>query len=640
MGHIYRELSEIPIPQGAYINHSDARVFLMSDDGNGHQKRQVIGLATSEKTMHPNSMFKFLFPELWSTHYGQHNLPEHELHAGMFAATLGIGYKTGIYQAVHSTYGSLYGNGIMDYCMFSILNRTGTTQLFSECMRNQVLFSDSAHDDGWYSSLFKDHMSANANHQFRIEWLKKCASNGTTKAWICIDGSNNDIALSNSVLAEKGKAKSHKNSDLVSFIWAVSSKDGTPLTYFVNNGSVVDSKSFQVMIAFLKSAGIETEGVLLDRGFCNHDTISTIEELGYKYVVMLKANTSAHEQMLAEHSENIRWKTRHIVNDKGVFGLVQNCKLFSSHQETANVGLYYDGINGSERSVILIKKILAAKSEADQMVLNGKKPTVPAKLSSYFVIERDKDKWSVSYNYDTWQKDLDSKGYYSVATNADMDAATLNNTYYLRDASEKQFMIMKSQLGFNTTRVHSDNSLESKFAVCFIASVIRCEIMKACKAIVMDTNAAIQNLNRISFVLMVDGIYKCVNTITIKQQELLDQFGIKTEYMYAFADDVNHRMNNPINSQIHKLPDSPEAQTAKKKRGRPPKEKPVEEKAKSTRNPGRPKGSKNKKTILREQNQVANESPKRGPGRPKGSKNKSKVESVKRGPGRPRKDSK
>lgn len=55
MAHIYWELHEIPRPKGSYINHSDGRVFLMSNEGSGKARRKVIGRATSETMMHPNS---------------------------------------------------------------------------------------------------------------------------------------------------------------------------------------------------------------------------------------------------------------------------------------------------------------------------------------------------------------------------------------------------------------------------------------------------------------------------------------------------------------------------------------------------------------------------------------------------------
>ena len=44
MSRIYRERSEIPIPEDAYINHSDARVYLIDAVT---KKRTVIGVATS-----------------------------------------------------------------------------------------------------------------------------------------------------------------------------------------------------------------------------------------------------------------------------------------------------------------------------------------------------------------------------------------------------------------------------------------------------------------------------------------------------------------------------------------------------------------------------------------------------------------
>lgn len=99
--------------------------------------------------------------------------------------------------------------------------------------------------------------------------------------------------------------------------------------------------------------------------------------------------------------------------------------------------------------------------------------------------------------------------------------------------------------------------------------------------------------------------------------------GVLAEHFKMFADDVNRRKKNPINSQVHKLPE--DIQPLRKKHGKPPKKKLEEEPMHIKRNPGRPKGSKNKKTLEREalaQQQKHPELVKRKPGRPKGSKNK------------------
>ena len=69
MSHIYWELHEIPQPSDSYINHSDGRVFLMTEDGLGKKKRKVIGRATSETMMHPNDLFRYLYP-----HFGRNTM--------------------------------------------------------------------------------------------------------------------------------------------------------------------------------------------------------------------------------------------------------------------------------------------------------------------------------------------------------------------------------------------------------------------------------------------------------------------------------------------------------------------------------------------------------------------------------------
>lgn len=184
-------------------------------------------------------------------------------------------------------------------------------------------------------------------------------------------------------------------------------------------------------------------------------------------------------------------------------------------------------------------------------------------------------------------------------------------------------MIMKSQLGFDTTRVHNDQRIESKYTVCFIASIIRTELMNACQRIAEDTNETIARLNRINLVLMVDGVYRTVNDISHKQQAIIEELGMNTAYFKCIAEDVNCRLNNPIHSQI------PASwwiwSSAKEQKNSKKSEKPSEEKLKKS--PERPKDSKNKNTLTEKQTEQPILKIKRGPGRPKGSKNKSKGQS-------------
>ena len=636
MSHIYWERHEIPIPDNCYINKNDGRVFIMKYDSNRIRRRTVIGHATSQVTMHPNDTFRFLYPSLWKEYYGDESVLPHELHAGLYAATLGIGYQTRLYPILHEVYGPLYGNAIMDYAMFSILDRSDTTQLFTERMADQVLYSGKAYGDSWYSELFGRRMTPDLNHRFRLEWLRQCSNEGDTKVWISIDGSNNDCHIQNSNLAEHGKAKSHTSSRIVSYIWAVSALNGRPVTWYVNDGSVSDSKAFQTIEVLLNSCGVEILGIIVDRGFCSHDIVDTIRKDGRDYILMLKSDTFGHTSMMAKYADTIRWKVPYAVNDRGVFGITDKKQLFSQYKDEAYINLYFDASNGTERSVALIRKVRETEKKALKTASEGKEPSIPQELKPYFSVTKEGKVYKVDCNYDAWQKAVDCKGFSSIASSLNLGAGEVNRLYHLRDASEKQFMIMKSQMGYGITRVHSDNSVESRFAICFLSAIIRSELMKNCKAAGFDTNRMIQELNRISFVLMLNGTYESINNHTTRQKQLLKELGIMETDFPVFAQDVNARLSSPINSQIHRLAEDPK-RNQRKKPGPVPKKQPEGDKPK--RKPGRPKGSKNNKTLDREAVMASESSSpeKRRPGRPKGSKNKPKADSIiKRSPGRPK----
>ena len=111
---------------------------------------------------------------------------------------------------------------------------------------------------------------------------------------------------------------------------------------------------------------------------------------------------------------------------------------------------------------------------------------------------------------------------------------------------------------------------------------------------------------RIRLLRSVAGIYTPVRKYTGDQLALLSALGVEAEDFAGIAQDYNQRLLNPIHSQKHRLPER----------------KPVHRRGR-----GRPKGSKNRKTIEREAEvarQKANgtyvEPARRGPGRPKGSK--------------------
>lgn len=639
MGHIFRNLPEIPIPDFAYVNRNDGRVFIITRDKENKRQHTTIGRAASMITMYPNDRFKFLYPDLWRHYYGtKEKLLPHELRIGLYALMLSTGKQSGLYQILEKLFGAENANAMFDYMMFSIRERTNSTYLIEQALADQLSFSDKLLSDSWYSNFFEKELSLDKINQFKCDWLTQCTARKCSKVWLCLDGSNNDCTVTDSDLAEPGNSKSHRAVNIYSYIWAVDAANGRPVTWFVNNGGKVDSKAFEKIFQFLANSKLEIEGVILDRGFANEDVLKLIRSKGLQYVVMLKSNAAGYQNMLEKHAEDIRWKVEHLVNEKGIFGIAEKMQVFKTGREQSKVALFFDGNIGTKKSIELIADVLRKYKELKEKISclgSTRGIKIPSEMKRYMSLTKN----DIVLNHAQWQKDVDSKGFNAIASSMDWSASQISRTYDLRDVSEKQFSIFKSQLGDDVTRVHDDARIQAKLAVSFMAAILRTEFELTCRSMGLETNKMLREVDRCVITLMPNDQYIAVHDYTDRVKRLFDLFGLGDEHLDYYAQEANRRQN-PIHSQKREMPPF---RQERKKPGPKPKKPTSETEERPKRGPGRPKGSKNKKTLEREAAQAQQpQPPKRGPGRPKGSKNKKTLEkeamakAQKRGRGRPR----
>ncbi len=662
MSIIYEDLGEIDIPKFAHYC-KNGRVIVVNKIGGGKREQIVIGRATSRTKMFANSNFKIYYPHLWRENFGKENLKASKISIGLYGLFLSAAYKNGLYKVMKETFGVYKTNRILDYAMFNTHEHLNASYLITEFAKDQLLFSEKKPTKNTYCDFFKNKLGLDLIHQFRLDWLKHCASHGYDKVWLCIDGSNNDCSVQNSKLAANGNSKSHNAVKIYSYMWAVSAKDGRPITYTVNNGSKVDSKAFDEIGKLLAASKIKIEGIIVDRGFATEDCIKLIRESGYKYVVMLKSNALAYKSMFEQYASKLFWNFSYAINGEGDFGVVQKEKIFASSAEQAHIGFYFNGRIGTKRALDFLEKVFNAKSNVQAQIDKGKKLEsiiIPADAKRYVKVFNDKDgKPQVEFNNSVCQGAISSQGYNAIACSEDYTAQEISELYDLRDVSEKQFSVFKSQLGNDVTRVHSDESIEAKLACGFIASIIRTEIAIACKALKFDTNKIIREADFSRVVLVDDEHYRDVHDHTTRLCAVFKYLGLEEEYLDCFSQEVNNR-NSDVHSHERVMPPftTSDAQVGRPRKDdtdedKGDKDKKDDKKAKDEpkRGPGRPKGSKNKKTLEKERKiQEAKakgeyvEPEKRGRGRPKGSKNKKtlereaklKAQQENRGRGRPK----
>lgn len=578
MGMVYRNLKDMPFPPFAYPDRHDGRVYIIVTDEDGKSRRRIIGHMTDstpgQERMIPNDYFKSIYPDLFSETYPYEKIPAHEMSIGLYALTLGITDKTGLYALLQSIYGMTDVNSILDYAMFLIADRSCTTQLFEKRMDREVLFSDKLHSDSYYSKFFAKTITEDQHHQFRIKWVKQLVDSGLKRVWLAIDGSNNDCEARQSFLSEYGFPKSHnKNKTIVGYMYAVDAETGLPVTYYVYEGSVPDCKAFQWMATFLGGFNIEIEGIILDRGFAVEEVFRKIEEEKWKYVIMIPTDTYGHKLMYENHGNDIRWNAEYVLEEDAIFGIADQQRLFGDHERVSNICLYYDGGSGSLQSIRLIKKIQAAKRKAEAAISNGKRAGIERTLRKYLRIDGEGPDRVVVPVYEEWNLSMAGKGFFSLATSDGIGPDEANRLYKKRDTSETQFSIMKSQEGGDVTRVHKTEGIYSKFALLFLSSIIRFKIEEACKKLEIDTNPMIQSMRQITLLYTADNRYQAVRRLNTEQKSLFTEFRIDYDLLEKLAQEYNNRNRTDSKNPERSMPSAerPVTRINSRRVGRPPK---------------------------------------------------------------------
>ena len=547
MGKIYREI-QVRIPDGASISYSDRRVYIttqknyLPEKGFNENKRLVIGQYIDAESMHPNDNYKLKYPAFWESETSKPTLSGNKK-IGLYAAVDKIVREQGIYDSLTTIFGNDQANAILDYATFMIESHSNATEQYAAYSKDRINFSRCDRSDSWFSDFFEKKISSADSMKFKNAWALSCKDRGIESVYLCIDGSNNNCSAKQVEYAEKGAAKSHENINIVSYMYAVSETDGTPITYAEYRGGEVDSKAIKEVLTFLTAFGIAVKGAIIDKGFCTKGVIEYLEENGIEYVLMLVSGTSGKTAMIEKYAKSLRWQVSSYIRGTDYFGVTDRFPIFGSSDHDSYIHLFFDWKNGGERAISLIGNVYAAYDAAVEAVESGKPPHIPSKYGDYLnaVKLRGRGKrYRIDMDYEKLQASVDMKGFSAIATSEEMSAEEANQRYQRRMNSEVCYKFIKSHLGTSVTRVYEDEGVQSKLFECFIASIIRCEILKAAEKARISTNVALRELSLLEMRLLPGDTYTFIHTESQRQIDMLAALGIKIEELDAIVAKENN----------------------------------------------------------------------------------------------------
>ena len=514
------------------------------------ESRVCIGKMIDDENMNPNDNF-YQYYEITGGNEEQPPEFSDAVQAGASFLLYKIMDELKITELLGSVHGMEEAALIRDIICYMIIRETSAMQYFGDYAWGHYIQSDKVWDDSKISEFYKNDIRYAQIETFIMKWNEiQPESSGI---YISYDSTNMNTKAEGIEMAEFGHAKDDPEKEQVNISYAVNHEDATPLFYELYPGSIIDNSQCTYMVDRAKEYGYKNIGLILDRGYFSIKNIKYFDSAGYDFLIMVKTNSKLVSEKIKENMMPlVTTKAKYFLPEHEVYAVTKTGTI-GSDLLVRYFHIYYDNVRAGQEKNEYLKQLEIkekhVKKRVEEKIRRKEDMTSYEKL---FKLKYDDNGYLLSYrrNEKKIQEEMDRLGFFVIITSKKMTAGEALDIYRKRDSVEKIFRMLKSGLEYDTFRVHSQPSLESKTYVMFIAGIVRNYLYQGLKEVAKKEKnrkyytvpAAISELEKIIVVKNSKEKYIRKYGLTAKQKKILGQFGIKETDINRLADLLNLRI--------------------------------------------------------------------------------------------------
>ena len=521
-------------------------------------KRTCIGKRDPEQPdfMFPNEKFLKFFPRELLPAEKDSRIRSGCLHVGAFFVIRKIISDYKLDEMIARIIGQDAGL-FLDLAAYSIITEDNAGQYYPDYAYNHALFTDDmkVYSDSKVSDFLRD-VTVDQRIQFLNEWNAK--RDHREKIYISYDSTNKKSQAGEIDMVELGHAKEGIEEDIFNYAIAYDRNNRDPLFYESYPGSIVDVSQLQHTLKKAKSYGYEHIGFILDRGYFCKENICFMDENRYDFVIMVKGMKDLVSQLVLEVQGSFENDRRNSIRAFKVSGTTIKRKLYATDKKERYFHIYYDdGRKASDREKFEDKIDRMSRKLRELM---GEAIRPGGDYKKYFDLVfwheglEDEKFMSGIERTDVINREIHLCGYFVIVTSAKMTAEEALVLYKSRDGSEKTFRADKSYLGAHCERVYTNESVDTKLLIGFVATIIRGRIYTLLKDEAarlekkpnfMTVPAALKELEKIEMLKGADSEYNLDYAVTATQKTILKAFDMT-------ADNI-HRQARALSSDLMRI---------------------------------------------------------------------------------------
>ena len=551
-GKIYQNI----IRGTVYINYEYDRVYMPEKKYN-IPKRTTIGKRCVDDTemMYPNANYFKYFPDVEIPEKVKNANRSSCLRIGAFLIIRKIIEEYKLDNMIEQIIGRDSGL-FLDLVSYSIITENNAGQYYPDYAYNHPLSTTGMkiYSDAKVSE-FLNGITVDQITTFLNKWNE--TRDHKERIYISYDSTNKSCQAGDIEVAEIGRPKDGQTKPVFNYSIAYDQNNREPLFYEEYPGSIVDVSQLQYMLEKAKGYGYEKVGFILDRGYFSKENIRYMDKCGYDFVIMVKGMKKLVSELVLENKGIFEDKRQNGIREYKVDGITVKRQLFLSDEEERYFHIYYNNRKYvSEREVVEVKIDKMSKYLKKQ---EGKPVKIDKSFEQYFDLiyyhkgQKDERFMCAMEKEDVIEREISLCGYFVIVTSNEMTAKDALVLYKSRDGSEKLFRGDKSYLGNKSMRVQSDESVDAKVFIEFVALIVRNKIYTSLKDEMiknehklnyMTVPAALKELEKIEMIRLMDNVYRLDHAVTAAQKVILKAFGgLNATYIKDKAMKISEKLN-------------------------------------------------------------------------------------------------
>ena len=436
----------------------------------------------------------------------------------------------------------------LDLVAYTIVTENNAAQYYPDYAYNHPLFTESMRI--YSDSKISDFLNAMTDDQstgFLNEW--NGSRDHREKIYISYDSTNKNCQAGDIDIVEFGHPKMDMGLPVFNYSIAYDTENKEPLFYEKYPGSINDISQLEFLLDKAYGYGYRHIGFILDRGYFSKQNLEKMDSLGYSFVIMIKGMASLVNSIVLDYSGTFEKKRRCYIDEYEVYGMTVKQRLYVTDGKERYIHIYHSVQKESSERSFLEKQLRQMKSAMDKHV--GEAKQFGSGIEKYFILHYNEKTGQFQFaeeKVSVIEEELSLCGYFCIVTSEPMTAKEAINLYKSRDGSEKLFRGDKSYLGDKSMRVHTEERIDSKIFVEFVALIVRNRIysclkekMKAMdkKPNFMTVPAALKELEKIEMVRLTDNVYHLDHAVTATQKIILEAFGLDVKNVKYRASEIS-----------------------------------------------------------------------------------------------------